>query len=100
MMFKKIPIEEKVLILTPNSIEEIKQYRTVSIDFGVYINGVLQADIVTVTPSGASDNYYNISTTSNNAQIECLNPTEDDLVLTFESGSLIEHMTIQLNGFL
>ena len=94
------PSVDKVLIITPNSIDSIKKNVTKSIYFGVYLNGVLQADVVTYVASGASSAYYTITNVSGGIDVKCLNASTTPLTLTFTSGTLTKVMTISLVGLL
>ena len=95
-----IPSIDKVLIVTPNSIDSIKKNVTKSIYFGVYLNGVLQSDVVSYMVSGASSTYYTITNISGGINVKCLNATSTPLVITFTSGTLTKVMTISLVGLL
>jgi hypothetical protein len=94
------PSIDKVLIVTPNSIESIKKNVTKSIYFGVYLNGVIQSDVVTYVASGASSAYYTITNVSGGIDVKCLNASTTPLTLTFTSGTLTKVMTISLVGLL
>ena len=94
------PSTDKVLIITPNAVDSIKVNSTKSIYFGVYLNGVLQADVVTVTPSGASSTCYTITNVSGGIDVKCLKISSTPLTLTFTSGTLTKTMTINLVGLL
>jgi hypothetical protein len=94
------PSVDKVLIITPNSIDSIKKNVTKSIYFGVYLNGVLQPDVVTYVASGASSAYYTITNISGGIDVKCLNASVTPLTLTFTSGTLTKVMTISLVGLL
>lgn len=95
-----MPSVDKVLIVTPNSIDSIKKNVTKSIYFGVYLNGILQLDGVTYVTSGASSTYYTITNISGGIDVKCLNATATPLVITFTSGALTKAMTINLVGLL
>lgn len=94
------PSTDKVLIITPNVVDSIKVNSTKSIYFGVYLNGVLQADVVTVTPSSANSTCYTITNVSGGIDVKCLKISSTPLTLTFTSGSLTKVMTINLVGLL
>ena len=95
-----VPLGDKALIITPNAVDSIKVNSTKSIYYGVYLNGVLQADVVTVTPSGASSTCYSITNVSGGIDVKCLKISSTPLTLTFTSGSLTKVMTINLVGLL
>lgn len=94
------PSTDKVLIITPNVVDSIKVNSTKSIYFGVYLNGILQSDVVTVTPSGASSTCYTITNVSGGIDVKCLKISSTPLTLTFTSGTLTKTMTINLVGLL
>ena len=94
------PNTDKVLIITPNAVDSIKVNSTKSIYFGVYLNGVLQADSVTVTPSGSNSTCYTITNVSGGIDVKCLKISSTPLTLTFTSGALTKTMTINLVGLL
>lgn len=95
-----VPSNDKVLIVTPNIVESIKKNVTKSIYYGVYLNGVLQLDVVNYSVSGATSNCYTITNTSGGIDIKCLIPSTTPLTLTFTSGTLTKTMTINLIGLL
>ena len=95
-----VPSGDKALIITPNTLDSIKINSTKSIYFGVYLNGVLQADVVTVTPSGASSTCYAISNISGGIDVKCVKVSSAPLTLTFTSGTLTKTLTISLVGLL
>ena len=95
-----VPSSNKVLIITPNSLDSIKKNTTKSIYFGVYINETLQSDVVTYVPSGALASCYTIVNTSGGIDIKCLTSSTTPLTLTFTSGTLTKTMTINLVGLL
>lgn len=94
------PSGDKVLIITPNAVDSIKVNSTKSIYYGVYLNGALQSDVITVTPSGASSTCYSITNVSGGIDVKCLKISSTPLTLTFTSGSLTKVMTINLVGLL
>ena len=94
------PLGDKTLIITPNVVDSIKVNSTKSIYYGVYLNGVLQADVVTVTPSGASSTCYTITNASGGIDVKCLKISSTPLNLTFTSGGLTKVTTINLVGLL
>ena len=95
-----VPSTDKVLIMTPNVVESIKINSTKSIYYGVYLNGVLQTDIVTVTPSGANSTCYTITNVSGRIDVKCIKVSSVPLILTFTSSTLTKTMTISLVGLL
>ena len=66
----------------------------------MYLNGVLQADVVTVAPSGASSTCYTITNVSGGIDVKCVKVSSVPLTLTFTSGALTKTMTINLVGLL
>ena len=95
-----VPSTDKVLIITPNVIESIKINSTKSIYYGVYLNGVLQSDVITVTLSGASSTCYTITNASGGIDVKCIKVSSVPLTLTLTSGTLTKTMTISLVGLL
>ena len=95
-----VPSGDKALTITPNAVDSIKVNSTKSIYYGVYLNGVLQADVVTVTPSGASSTCYSITNISGGIDVKCVKVSSVPLTLTFTSGTLTKTLTISLVGLL
>ena len=95
-----VPLGDKTLIITPNVVDSIKVNSTKSIYYGVYLNGVLQADVITVTPSGASSTCYTITNISGGIDVKCVKVSSVPLTLTFTSGTLTKTLTISLVGLL
>lgn len=94
------PILTKELLLSPSTIDYINKGSSKTIEYGVYENGVLTADVVTIIPSGANDTKYDITYNENSIDISCLNYTSDRLILTFTSGTMEEIVTIRLVGIM
>lgn len=95
-----VPISDKVLTIMPNVIDSIKLNTTKTIYYGVYINGVKQSDIVTVTFSGVSSDYYSKVDITDGIEIKCLKSSSTPLQITFTSGSLVKTMSIKLVGII
>lgn len=93
-----IPTETKILKITPEEITKINKNQSKKIYYGVYINDVLQSDIVTISYSGATSDYYEVVDITNGIEITCLESTNTSLEITFESGALTKTMSIKLLG--
>lgn len=92
------PTETKILKITPEEITKINKNQSKKIYYGVYINDVLQSDIVTISYSGATSDYYEVVDITNGIEITCLESTNTSLEITFESGALTKTMSIKLLG--
>ena len=95
-----IPIIDKVLTVMPSEVSSIKITSSKQIYYGVYINGVKQSDIVTVTYSGATSDCYSKVDVTDGVEIKCLKTSSTPLQITFTSGSLTKTMSIKLTGIL
>ena len=95
-----VPTSTKVLTVIPNEITSIKLNTTKQIYYGVYINGVKQSDIVTVTYSGATSDCYSKVDITDGIEIKCLKTSSTPLQITFTSGSLTQTMSIKLIGII
>lgn len=94
------PSTMKALIIAPNTLESIKINTTKSIYFGVYLNGVIQSDVVTYVASGANSTCYTITNVSGGIDVKCIKVSSTPLTIVFTSGTLTKTMTIGLVGLL
>lgn len=92
------PIVSKELIVNPSGTISILQGREQTISYGVYSNGILQSDVVTVVPSGASINNYTLTYDTNNVKVKNVLKSTTPLTLTFTSGTMTQVVTIKLGG--
>ena len=97
---ESVPTSIKVLTVMPNEISNIKLNTTKQIYYGVYINGVKQSDIVTVSLSGATSDCYSKVDIIDGVEIKCLKTSSTPLQITFSSGSLTKTMSIALVGIM
>ena len=95
-----VPTVDKVLTIMPSVVESIKVNTSKQIYYGVYINGVKQSDVVTVSYTGATSDCYSVVNITDGIEIKCLKMTPTLLNVTFTSGSLTKTLQIKLSGLL
>lgn len=94
------PSTDKVLTIMPSEVDSIKMNTSKQIYAKVYLNGIEQADVVSVALSGSPINCYSKVDITDGIEITCLKSSSTPLQLTFTSGSLTKTMTIKLVGLL
>lgn len=92
------PVVVKELIVSPSGTISLLQNREQTITYGVYANGVLQPDVVTVSPSGANTSNYTIVYGVNSLTVKNILKSTTSLTLTFTSGTMSQVVTIKLGG--
>lgn len=89
---------EKILIVEPNDIIELRQGFSVDFKCGVYINGEKQTDIVNCIPNWNNSN-YTLQETIDGYKLTNNKMSQEKLELTFSSGDLEPIiMKIELRG--
>jgi hypothetical protein len=94
------PVVVKELIVSPSGTISLLQNREQTITYGVYANGVLQSDVVTVSPSGANTSNYTIVYGVNSLTVKNVLKSTTSLTLTFTSGTMSQVVTIKLGGII
>ena len=92
------PIIAKELVVNPNGTVSVLQGREQTISYGVYSNGVLQSDVVTIVPNWTNTNNYTLTYGTNNVKIKNVLKSTTPLALTFTSGVMTQVVTIKLGG--
>lgn len=93
-----MPVVVKELIVSPSGTISLLQNREQTITYGVYANGVLQSDVVTVSPSGANTSNYTIVYGVNSLTVKNVLKSTTSLTLTFTSDLMSQVVTIKLGG--
>ena len=92
------PIIAKELVVNPNGTVSVLQGREQTISYGVYSNGILQSDVVTIVPNWTNTNNYTLTYGTNNVKIKNVLKSTTPLTLTFTSGAMTQVVTIKLGG--
>lgn len=92
------PIIAKELVVNPNETVSVLQGREQTISYGVYSNGALQSDVVTIVPNWTNTNNYTLTYGTNNVKINNVLKSTTPLTLTFTSGIMTQVVTIKLGG--
>jgi len=90
----------KELIINPITIPRLTTGDVQLINYGIYINNVLQSDVVTITPSGASSTCYTLTYDTNSVYVTNVTKSMTPLILTFTSGLLSQQVSITLGGLI
>ena len=88
------PIKE---IRVSPMITKLAQGNSIVFQTGVYENDILQPDLVSISPSGATMEHYDIELVGNNSyRLVCKSLSTIPLMLTFQSGVLSKQLVIDL----
>lgn len=95
-------INNKIIVISPNNIQKMKEKQTVIFTCNVYNEGELLSEIVTCTPTGVDTKCYNILNIEDNKYSLTINKKSNTpLTLTFSADDCEDYiMNINLIGLL